>query len=69
MGNKHYFEIVCGVVDEFYGPVDYKLLNLTQINFTVQIYTSVDIYSRPMANCPIGGFIELVQNCYHKMNF
>jgi len=68
-GKKHYFEIVCGMMDELYGTINYKLLHLTRINRTVPLYTGVDTDGRPMANWPIDGLIELVQKFYHKMNF
>jgi hypothetical protein len=68
-GKKNYFEIVCGMMEEMYGKLDYKLLHLTRINRTIPLYTGVDTDGRPMANWAIDALIELVQKYYHKMNF
>ena len=64
----YYFEIVCGMMDELYGTIDYKLLHLTRINQTVPLYTGVDTDGRPMANWPIDGLIELIQKFYNFRN-
>ena len=68
-GEKHYFEIVCGIMDKLYGSIEYKLLHLTWINGKVPLYKGVDTYGIPMSNWTIDGWIELLQKFYHKMNF
>ena len=68
-GKKYYFEIVCGMMEKFYGSINYNLLHLTRINRKVTLYTGVNIYGRTMANWHIDVLIELVQNIYHKIYF
>ena len=66
---KHYFRIVCDMMDTFYTRLSWKLLHLVRINRTVPLYSGKDVNGRNMANWPLDGLIELIQKFYHKMNF
>ena len=57
------------MMDQLYGAIYHKFLNLTSINCTVPLYTGFDTDVRPMANWSIYSLIELVQKFYHKIIF
>ena len=46
----------CGMLEEFYGSIDYMSLHLTQINQTIPLYKFVDTYGFPMSKYTIDGF-------------
>ena len=68
-GKKHYFEIVCGMIEQFYGKIGNKLLQLVRTNRTVPLYRGKDTTGRSMSDHAIDAVIELNQKYYNQMNF
>ena len=56
-------------MDDLYGRIPYRYLQLVRINRTAPLYSGCDHQGDPMANWAMDSLIETVQKYYHKMNF
>lgn len=69
-GKHHYFEIVLSMMDNFYGTLPYKLLQLMRINRTVPLYDGTDKDNQQMANWALDAVIlETTMKFTHTVKF
>ena len=68
-GKKHYVEIVCSMMEQFYSKIDGEILQLVRINRTMPLYTGRDTTGRRMSDWALDSMIEVMNQQYTKMNF
>ena len=68
-GKKHYFGIVCDMMDQMYNGIDQRLLHLTRVNRTHPLYRGRDVNGRHISDQGIDTLIEIGNKIYNKMNF
>jgi len=67
---KHYVEIVLGMIDTLHSKLNCMQLQLVRINRTVPSCSSQEKQeNKPMSNWALDAIIELIQKYYHQMRF
>ena len=57
------------MMDDHYGSISSKLLQLVRLNRTVPLYNGMDKFGNPTANWELDALIESIQKFYHEMNY
>ena len=56
-------------MDDYYGSISSKLLQLVRLNRTIPLYNGMDKFGNPTANWELDALIESIQKFYHEINF
>ena len=57
------------MMDDYYGSISSKLLQMVRLNYTVPLYNGMDKFGNTMAHWALDAVIESIQKFYHEINF
>ena len=56
-------------MDEHYGSISSKLIQLILLNRNVSLYNGMENFGNPMSNWALDAVTESIQKFYHEINF